>query len=74
LYTGGERREVESRELKVERKEENAETQKEERNCPSFFFTFHRDLPHNWFRRNDCPTRDHSGEAGLRSLTILDGW
>jgi hypothetical protein len=30
LYTGGERREVESRELKLERKEENAETHREE--------------------------------------------
>jgi hypothetical protein len=30
LYTGGKRREVESRELKDERKEENAETQREE--------------------------------------------
>jgi hypothetical protein len=30
LYTGGERREVESRELKLERKEENVETQSEE--------------------------------------------
>jgi hypothetical protein len=29
LYTGGEWREVESRELKVERKEDNTETRKE---------------------------------------------
>jgi hypothetical protein len=30
LYTGGERKEVESRELKLERKEENAERQSAE--------------------------------------------
>ena len=29
MYTGGERREVESRALELERKEENAETQRE---------------------------------------------
>jgi hypothetical protein len=61
LYTGGEWRE-ESRELKVERKEDNTETRKE---VPeSVVESAAKIWKERGTVRNDCPTKVHSDEAG----------
>jgi hypothetical protein len=73
LYTGGRAGEVESRELKVERRKDNAvaprllrSSQKEAKGSP---------LGKIGINRKCCPTRVHrSDETELRSSAILMGW